>query len=226
VLRKSPLSQLWYKPDMLFSTPKVHIIIDFHCPLSSHSPEAVVATELFVDLLVDYLNAYGKHESVNLVYFYIFPCITINLESTANLRFMYTICLFCSLWCSNCWFILFNISYFGWIPGIFSYYDCLYPSVHTVVLLAAICFAFIIIMLTVAVLMQCEVTAIMLIFVRTLPFNFKCLLKVSLGGYNDKMRVLLNAILVQIANFEVKPNRFSALKVIRGSYYFRYCSLS
>jgi len=73
VLRKSPLSQLWYKPDMLFSTPKVHIIIDFHCPLSSHSPEAVVATELFVDLLVDYLNAYGKHESVNLVYFYIFP---------------------------------------------------------------------------------------------------------------------------------------------------------
>ena len=73
VLRKGPLSQLWYKPDMLFSTPKVHIIIDFHCPLSSHSPEAVVATELFVDLLVDYLNAYGKHESVNLVYFYIFP---------------------------------------------------------------------------------------------------------------------------------------------------------
>ena len=87
VLRKGPLSQLWYKPDMLFSTPKVHIIIDFHCPLSSHSPEAVVATELFVDLLVDYLNAYGKHESVNLVYFYIFPCITINLESTANFKF-------------------------------------------------------------------------------------------------------------------------------------------
>jgi hypothetical protein len=94
------------------------------------------------------------------------------------------------------------------------------------VLLTAICFAFIIIMLTVAILMQCEVTAIMLFFVRTLPFNFKCLLKVSLGGYNDKMRVLLNAILVQIANFEVKPNRFSALKVICGSYYFRYCSLS
>jgi insulysin len=97
VLRKSPLSQLWYKPDMLFSTPKVHIIIDFHCPLSSHSPEAVVATELFVELLVDYLNAYGKHESVNLVYFYIFPCIAINLKSTANFKFMYTICIFCSL---------------------------------------------------------------------------------------------------------------------------------
>ena len=72
---------------------------------------------------------------------------------------------------------------------------------------------------TVAILIQCEVIAIVLIFVRTRSFKFKCLLKVSLGGYNDKMRVLLNAILVQIANFEVKPNRFSALKVICGSYF-------
>ncbi|GJM92947.1 hypothetical protein PR202_ga09456 [Eleusine coracana subsp. coracana] len=37
--------------------------------------------------------------------------------------------------------------------------------------------------------------------------------KVWVGGYNDKMRVLLNAILKQISNFEVKPSRFSALKV-------------
>ncbi|GJN17490.1 hypothetical protein PR202_gb04561 [Eleusine coracana subsp. coracana] len=36
--------------------------------------------------------------------------------------------------------------------------------------------------------------------------------KVWVGGYNDKMRVLLNAILKQISNFEVKPSRFSALK--------------
>ncbi|KAG2548394.1 hypothetical protein PVAP13_9KG183300 [Panicum virgatum] len=113
VLRKSPLSQLWYKPDMLFSTPKVHIIIDFHCPLSSHSPEAVIATELFVDLLVDYLNAYA---------------------------------------------------YDAQIAGLF--YE---------------------------------------IYVTSAGFQ------ISLGGYNDKMRVLLNAILVQIVNFEVKPNRFSAL---------------
>jgi insulysin len=61
VLRKTPLSRLWYKPDMLFFTPKVNIVIDFHCPLSNHSPEAVVSTSLFVDLLVDYLTAYGKH---------------------------------------------------------------------------------------------------------------------------------------------------------------------
>jgi hypothetical protein len=38
-------------------------------------------------------------------------------------------------------------------------------------------------------------------------------LKVFLGGYNDKMRVLLHTIMTQIVNFEVKPNRFSALKV-------------
>uniref|UniRef100_A0A0E0C8H8 Peptidase M16 N-terminal domain-containing protein n=1 Tax=Oryza meridionalis TaxID=40149 RepID=A0A0E0C8H8_9ORYZ len=61
ILRKTPLSRLWYKPDMLFSTPKVHIIIDFHCPLTSHSPEAVISTSLFVDLLADYLNAYGGY---------------------------------------------------------------------------------------------------------------------------------------------------------------------
>jgi insulysin len=37
-------------------------------------------------------------------------------------------------------------------------------------------------------------------------------LKVFIRGYNDKMRVLLHAIMKQIANFEVKSNRFSALK--------------
>ncbi|CAO2178017.1 unnamed protein product [Urochloa humidicola] len=114
VLRKTPLSRLWYKPDLLFSTPKVNIIIDFHCPLSSHSPEAIISTDLFVDLLVDYLNAYA---------------------------------------------------YDAQIAGL--YYS---------------------------------------IYLTSAGFQ------VSLGGYNDKMRVLLNAILKQIANFEVKPNRFSALK--------------
>ncbi|KAB8083769.1 hypothetical protein EE612_006084 [Oryza sativa] len=36
--------------------------------------------------------------------------------------------------------------------------------------------------------------------------------KVSVGGYNDKMRILLDAIMKHISNFEVKPNRFCALK--------------
>ncbi|KAL5226535.1 hypothetical protein ABZP36_014800 [Zizania latifolia] len=114
ILRKTPLSQLWYKPDMLFSTPKVYIVIDFHCPLSSHSPEAVISTSLFVDLLEDYLNAYA---------------------------------------------------YDAQIAGLF----------YSIYLTSA---------------------------------GFQ----VSVGGYNDKMRILLDAIMKHISNFEVKPNRFYAFK--------------
>uniref|UniRef100_A0A0D9YFS6 Peptidase M16 N-terminal domain-containing protein n=1 Tax=Oryza glumipatula TaxID=40148 RepID=A0A0D9YFS6_9ORYZ len=114
ILRKTPLSRLWYKPDMLFSTPKVHIVIDFHCPLTSHSPEAVISTSLFVDLLADYLNAYA---------------------------------------------------YDAQIAGLF------YSIYRT-------------------------------------SAGFQ----VSVGGYNDKMRILLDAIMKHISNFEVKPNRFCALK--------------
>uniref|UniRef100_A0A0A9FJI5 Peptidase M16 middle/third domain-containing protein n=1 Tax=Arundo donax TaxID=35708 RepID=A0A0A9FJI5_ARUDO len=73
VLRKTPLSRLWYKPDILFSTPKVNIIIDFHCPLSSHSPEAVISTDLFVDLLVDYLNAYAYDAQIAGLFYSIYP---------------------------------------------------------------------------------------------------------------------------------------------------------
>uniref|UniRef100_A0A0D9V6G7 Peptidase M16 N-terminal domain-containing protein n=1 Tax=Leersia perrieri TaxID=77586 RepID=A0A0D9V6G7_9ORYZ len=114
ILRKTALSRLWYKPDMLFSTPKVHIVVDFHCPLSNHSPEAVISTSLFVDLLADYLNAYA---------------------------------------------------YDAQIAGLF------YSIYRT-------------------------------------SAGFQ----VSVGGYNDKMRILLDAIMKQISNFEVKPNRFYALK--------------
>ncbi|KAG8078140.1 hypothetical protein GUJ93_ZPchr0007g4925 [Zizania palustris] len=114
ILRKTPLSRLWYKPDMLFSSPKVNIVIDFHCPLASHSPEAVISTSLFVDLLEDYLNAYA---------------------------------------------------YDAQIAGLF----------YSIYLTSA---------------------------------GFQ----VSVGGYNDKMRILLDAIMKHISNFEVKPNRFYALK--------------
>ncbi|CAM0883350.1 unnamed protein product [Alopecurus aequalis] len=117
VLRKTPFSRLWYKPDMLFFTPKVYIMIDFHCPLLSHSPEAAVSTSLFVDLLADYLNAYAYDAQIAGLFYSIY------LTSTG--------------------------------------------------------------------------------------------FQVCLGGYNDKMRVLLHAIMKQIANFEVKPNRFSALKETR-----------
>lgn len=60
VLRKSPCSMLWYKPDTVFLTPKAYLKIDFHCPHASDSPEAEVLCDIFTRLLMDYLNEYGK----------------------------------------------------------------------------------------------------------------------------------------------------------------------
>lgn len=40
------------------------------------------------------------------------------------------------------------------------------------------------------------------------------LVQVSLGGYNHKLRVLLEAVLEQIAQFEVKHDRFFVIKVL------------
>ncbi|XP_016571954.2 insulin-degrading enzyme-like 1, peroxisomal isoform X1 [Capsicum annuum] len=59
LLRKSPHSRLWYKPDTLFSMPKGHCIIYFTCPQSKSSPESAVLTSIFVSLLKDYLNEYA-----------------------------------------------------------------------------------------------------------------------------------------------------------------------
>lgn len=59
LLRKSPYSRLWYKPDTAFSSPKAYVMIDFSCPYCGHSPEAEVLTEIFTRLLMDYLNEYG-----------------------------------------------------------------------------------------------------------------------------------------------------------------------
>lgn len=62
LLRKSPYSRLWYKPNTLFSMPKGYCIIDFICPQSRSSPESAVLTCIFVRLLKDYLNDYGKYQ--------------------------------------------------------------------------------------------------------------------------------------------------------------------
>nr|DAD42406.1 TPA_asm: hypothetical protein HUJ06_000636 [Nelumbo nucifera] len=72
LLRKSSYSRLWYKPDTMFFTPKAYIKIDFNCPYASHSPEAEVLTDIFTQLLMDYLNEYaydaqvaGLHYTIN-----------------------------------------------------------------------------------------------------------------------------------------------------------------
>lgn len=60
LLRNSPFSRLWYKPDTNFSKPKAYFKMDFNCPLAVSSPDAAVLTDIFTRLLMDYLNEYGK----------------------------------------------------------------------------------------------------------------------------------------------------------------------
>ncbi|PKA63852.1 Zinc-metallopeptidase, peroxisomal [Apostasia shenzhenica] len=69
VIRKSPFSRLWYKPDTMFNTPKAYFKIDFNCPLSRQSPEAGVLTEIFTRLLMDYLNEYAYYAQVAGLYY-------------------------------------------------------------------------------------------------------------------------------------------------------------
>ncbi|KAK9921921.1 hypothetical protein M0R45_030414 [Rubus argutus] len=64
LLRKSPYSTLWYKPDTMFFTPKAYVKIDFNCPHTSGSPEAEVLTSIFTHLLMDYLNDYAYYAQV------------------------------------------------------------------------------------------------------------------------------------------------------------------
>ena len=59
LLRTSPFSRLWYKPDTMFSIPKGYVKIYFNCPYAGKSPEAEVLTNIFTRLLMDYLNEYG-----------------------------------------------------------------------------------------------------------------------------------------------------------------------
>ncbi|XP_031397805.1 insulin-degrading enzyme-like 1, peroxisomal isoform X3 [Punica granatum] len=114
LLRKSPFSVLWYKPDTLFSVPKASVKIRFRCPSACYSPEAELLTDIFTWLLSDYLNEYAYYAEV------------------ANLG--YGICSTSS--------------------------------------------------------------------------GFQ----VSVSGYNHKLRILLETVLKHIANFEVKPDRFSVIK--------------
>ncbi|PSS15673.1 Insulin-degrading enzyme-like 1, peroxisomal [Actinidia chinensis var. chinensis] len=69
LLRKSPFSRLWYKPDTMFSTPKAYFKIDFNCPFARTSPEAEVLTQIFTRLLMDYLNEYAYYAEVAGLYY-------------------------------------------------------------------------------------------------------------------------------------------------------------
>ncbi|CAB4317113.1 unnamed protein product [Prunus armeniaca] len=66
LLRKSPYSTLWHKPDTMFFTPKAYVKIVFTCPHASDSPEAEVLTNIFTQLLMDYLNEFAYYAQVIL----------------------------------------------------------------------------------------------------------------------------------------------------------------
>ncbi|KAI9161372.1 hypothetical protein LWI28_016770 [Acer negundo] len=114
LLRKSPYSTLWYKPDTMFSTPKAYVKINFNCPHANDSPEAEVLADIFTRLLMDYLNEYA---------------------------------------------------YYAQVAG-------LYYGIH----------------------------------------NTDSGFQVTLVGYNHKLRILLETVVEKIANFKVKPDRFSVIK--------------
>ncbi|XP_062117725.1 insulin-degrading enzyme-like 1, peroxisomal isoform X2 [Humulus lupulus] len=69
LVRKSPYSILWYKPDTVFLTPKAYVKIDFSCPHANDSPEAEVLSNIFTELLMDYLNEYAYYARVAGLYY-------------------------------------------------------------------------------------------------------------------------------------------------------------
>ncbi|KAL8489850.1 hypothetical protein ACS0TY_025654 [Phlomoides rotata] len=69
LLRKTQYSRLWYKPDTAFSSPNAYLKIDFNCPFTGSSHEAVVLTEIFTRLLMDYLNEYAYDAQVAGLYY-------------------------------------------------------------------------------------------------------------------------------------------------------------
>ncbi|MCL7040495.1 hypothetical protein MKW94_029754 [Papaver nudicaule] len=76
LLRKSSYSRLWYKPDTMFFIPKAYVKMDFHCPFTSHTPEAVVLTDFFTRLVADYLNEYAYDAEVADLYYWIYSTQT------------------------------------------------------------------------------------------------------------------------------------------------------
>ncbi|CAH2063830.1 unnamed protein product [Thlaspi arvense] len=69
LLRETSFSRLWYKPDTKFFKPKAYVVMDFNCPLAVTSPDAVVLSNIFVGLLVDYLNEYAYYAQAAGLYY-------------------------------------------------------------------------------------------------------------------------------------------------------------
>lgn len=53
-----PLLQLWYKPDNVFQMPKVNLLFCFPSRIANVTPQAVVATQLFVEWIQEQVNEF------------------------------------------------------------------------------------------------------------------------------------------------------------------------
>lgn len=53
-----PLLQLWYKPDNVFQMPKVNLSFHFESSIATATPEAAVATRLYVEWIQEQVNEF------------------------------------------------------------------------------------------------------------------------------------------------------------------------
>lgn len=64
MVHRSPMTDLWFKSDPIFRTPKAVIQLDFTSPSAYSSPETAVLTRIFTKLLVDYLNEHAYYAEI------------------------------------------------------------------------------------------------------------------------------------------------------------------
>ena len=56
IIYRSEMSELWYKPDTRFETPKGQVLLSLMSPESYTTPEAAVCTNLLTKMLIDSMN--------------------------------------------------------------------------------------------------------------------------------------------------------------------------
>ncbi|KAG9414075.1 Nrd1 complex RNA-binding subunit [Aphanomyces cochlioides] len=61
--------RVWYKPDNIFRTPRAHVACYINIPSVISSSRSIVATQLFVRMVKDALNAYSYHAEVAQLYY-------------------------------------------------------------------------------------------------------------------------------------------------------------
>lgn len=58
ILKRGQSLQLWYKPDNIFEMPKVNMLFSFQSSIANATAQALVSTELFVELFQEQVNEF------------------------------------------------------------------------------------------------------------------------------------------------------------------------